>query len=183
MRSFLSKHRHFRFSIIKQCGLPKFCVLALFETSLVGGRSRCFITARCSRSPVSKFSLHWHMRWGKGWNSSSSSVLHWYCVYVCVGKRGTLLLLPNGRKCLRFSLGLSWQHSRERGEDASLPPGGSESPCSHTVSTDILAWGGGANYFMAGRNVLACPLAFPDTILVSPVAFSSTTIPSPVGLC
>lgn len=114
MCSFLSKHRHFRFSIIKQCGLLKSCVLALSETSIVGERSCCFITARWSRNPGSKCSLHWHMRWGKGWNSSFSSVLHWNCVYVCVGKRGILLLLPNGRKCLDFPLVLFWQHSRER---------------------------------------------------------------------
>lgn len=183
MRSFLSKHRHFRFSIIKQCRLLKSCVLALFETHLVGGRSCCFITARWSRSPGSKFSLHWHMRWGKGWNSSSSSVLHWYRVYACVGKRGILLLLPNGRKCLHFPLGGFWQHSRERGEDASLPLGGSESPCSHTLSTGILEWGGGANYFLAGRSVPACHPAFSDTTLVSPIAFSDTTLWSPVGLC
>lgn len=182
MRSFLSKHRHFRFSIIKQCGLLKSCVLALSETSVVGGRSCCFITARWSRSPGSKCSLHWHMRWGKGWNPSSSSVLHWYRVYVCVGERGILLLLPNGRKCLDFPLGLFWQHSRRRGRMLHY----------HWVvvkvhaptQSPLTSWSGRGSILLHGKKEryrLAPILLWYHPGI--PKVFSDTTLPSPVGLC
>lgn len=122
------------------------------------------------------------MRWGKSWNPSSSSVLHWCRVYVCVGKRGILLLLPSGHKCLDFPLGLLWPHSRERGR---VPP-------YHWVVVKVYAptdspltsWSGWeAIYFMAGRSVLNYHLSFSNTILVSATVFSDTTLPSPIGLC